>query len=89
MGLNIDKMISHFGMLTFFSFLREWFIYGLIFFLIILIFENINIWLLRRELQHMENENIDLKIRLKDLRRKTQNDADNNDRTKSMGNTKN
>jgi hypothetical protein len=72
MTLNITEMISRFGMLTFFSFLRKWFIYGLIFFFFILIFENIDTWLLKRQIRHLESERRDLNIRLRDLKRQLQ-----------------
>ena len=65
MVLDIEGMMGRFGMVTFFTFLQKWFVYGLGFFLVILVVENINSWWLRRQLLHKENENIDLKIRIK------------------------
>lgn len=69
MGLNIDKMISRFGLLSFFSFFQNWLTYGNIFFVVILITENVHIWFLKRRAKYAENERNDLIIRVNDLRR--------------------
>lgn len=69
MGLNVDKMVSRFGMLRFFSFFRQWFIYGNLFFIVLLITENIHIWMLKQRKNFLEDERRDLIIRVNDLRR--------------------
>ena len=69
MGLNIDKMISRFGLLSFFSFFQNWLTYGNIFFVVLLITENVHIWFLKRRAKYAENERNDLIIRVNDLRR--------------------
>lgn len=69
MGLNVDKMISRFGLLSFFSFFQNWLTYGNLFFVILLVTENIHIWFLKRRAKYAENEREDLIIRVNDLRR--------------------
>ena len=69
MGLNIDKMISRFGLLSFFFFFQNWLTYGNLFFVILLITENLHIWFLKRRAKYAENEREDLIIRVNDLRR--------------------
>ena len=69
MGLNVDKMISRFGLLSFFSFFQKWLTYGNLFFVILLITENLHIWFLKRRVKYAENERDDLIIRANDLRR--------------------
>lgn len=69
MGLNINKMISQFGLLSFFSFFQKWLAYGNSFFIVLLIFENINFWFFKRRLNYAEKERDDLIIRANDLRR--------------------
>lgn len=69
MGLNIDKMISRFGLLSFFRFFQNWLTYGNIFFVVILITENVHIWFLKRRAKYAENERNDLIVRVNDLRR--------------------
>jgi len=69
MGLNVDKMISRFGLLSFFSFLQSWLAYGNLFIIGLLIIENIHIWLIKQRLKHTENERDDLIIRVNDLRK--------------------
>ena len=69
MGLNVDKMISRFGLLSFFSFFQNWLIYGNLFFIILLIVENIQIWYLKRRVKYSEQDREDLIIRVNDLRR--------------------
>lgn len=69
MGLNVDKMISQFGLLSFFSFFQDWLTYGNLFFIVLLISENIHIWFQKRRLINAENEREDLIIRVNDLRR--------------------
>ena len=69
MGLNIDKMISRFGLLSFFSFFQNWLTYGNLFFVILLITENVHIWFLRRRTKYAEEDRQDLIIRVNDLRR--------------------
>ena len=69
MGLNVDKMISRFGLLSFFSFFQNWLTYGNLFFVLLLITENIHIWFLKRRAKYAENEREDLIIRVNDLRR--------------------
>ena len=69
MGLNIDKMISRFGLLSFFSFFQNWLAYGNLFFIALLITENIHIWFLKRRANYAEVDREDLIIRVNDLRR--------------------
>ncbi len=69
MGLNVDKMISRFGLLSFFSLFQNWLTYGNLFFVILLITENIHIWFLKRRAKYAENEREDLIIRVNDLRK--------------------
>ncbi|NJN27717.1 MAG: hypothetical protein HC819_18000 [Cyclobacteriaceae bacterium] len=69
MGLNVDKMISKFGLLHFFSFFQQWLTYGNLFFIAMLITENILIWFLRRRARYAEDDREDLIIRVNDLRR--------------------
>jgi len=72
MGLNVDKMISRFGLLSFFAFFQKWLTYGNLFFVLLLIVENIHIWFLKRRVKYAENERDDLIIRANDLRRQLQ-----------------
>ena len=69
MGLNVDKMISRFGLLSFFSFFQSWLAYGNLFFIVLLIIENIHIWIQKRRLKYAENDREDLIIRVNDLRK--------------------
>jgi hypothetical protein len=69
MGLNVDMMIAEFGLLSFFSFFQDWLIYGLLFFVALMITENFQIWFLKRRVNHAENDRDDLIIRVNDLRR--------------------
>jgi hypothetical protein len=69
MGLNVDKMISRFGLLSFFAFFQKWLTYGNLFFVLLLIVENIHIWFLKRRAKHSEEDQKDLIIRANDLRR--------------------
>ena len=69
MGLNIDKMISRFGLLTFFRFFQNWLTYGNLYFIVLLVTENFHIWFLKRRVKYAENESDDLIIRVNDLRR--------------------
>lgn len=69
MGLNIDKMISQFGLLSFFRFFQNWLTYGNLYFIVLLITENFHIWFLKRRVRYAEDERDDLIIRVNDLRR--------------------
>lgn len=69
MGLNVDKMISRFGLLSFFSLFQNWLTYGNLFFVILLITENIHIWFLKRRAKYAESDRQDLIVRVNDLRR--------------------
>lgn len=69
MGLNVDKMISRFGLLSFFSFLQNWLASGNLYIIILLIVENIHIFLLKQRVKSAENERDDLIIRVNDLRK--------------------
>jgi hypothetical protein len=69
MGLNIDKMIGQFGLLSFLRFFQGWLTYGNLFFIVLLITENIYIWFLKRAARYAEEERDDLIIRVNDLRR--------------------
>lgn len=69
MGLNVDTMISRFGLLSFFSFFQNFLVYGNLFIVILLIIENSHIWFLKRRSKYTEGENKDLIIRVNDLRR--------------------
>lgn len=69
MGLNVDKMISRFGLLSFFNLFQHWLTYGNLFFIILLITENIFIWFLKRRTKYAEDDREDLIIRANDLRR--------------------
>ena len=69
MGLNVDKMISQFGLLSFFSFFQDWLTYGNLFFVILLVTENVHIWFLKRRSKYAEDDRQDLIIRVNDLRR--------------------
>lgn len=69
MGLNIDKMISRYGLLTFFRFFQNWLTYGNLYFIVLLVTENFHIWFLKRRVKYAENERDDLIIRVNDLRR--------------------
>ena len=73
MGLNVDKMISRFGLLSFFSFLQNWLAYGNMYIILLLIIENIYIWRLRQRAKYAEIERDDLIIRLNDLRKQINN----------------
>jgi hypothetical protein len=69
MGLNVDKMISRFGLLSFFSFFQDWLTYGNLFFLVLLITDNIHIWFLKRRAIYAESDRENLIIRVNDLRK--------------------
>ena len=69
MGLNVDKMISRFGLLSFFSFFQDWLTYGNLFFLVLLITDNIHIWFLKRRAIYAESDRDNLIIRVNDLRK--------------------
>ena len=69
MGLNVDKMISRFGLLSFFSLFQNWLTYGNLFFIILLIVENLHIWFLKRRVRYAESDREDLIIPVNDLRR--------------------
>lgn len=69
MGLNVDMMIAKFGLLSFFSFFQDWLSYGFIFFITLMITENIQIWFLKRRVNNAETDRDDLIIRVNDLRR--------------------
>jgi hypothetical protein len=69
MGLNIDKMIGQFGLLSFFRFFQNWLTYGNLFFVCLLITENFHIWFLKRRVRYAEAEQDDLIIRVNDLRK--------------------
>ncbi|MDZ7606760.1 MAG: hypothetical protein U5K79_14490 [Cyclobacteriaceae bacterium] len=62
-------MIAKFGLLSFFSFFQDWLIYGLLFFVSLMITENFQIWFLKRRVNHAESDRDDLIIRVNDLRR--------------------
>lgn len=72
MGLNVDKMISRFGLLSFFAFFQDWLTYGNLFFLVLLITDNIQIWFLKRRAIYAENDRDNLIIRVNDLRRQVE-----------------
>lgn len=80
MGLNVDTMISRFGLLSFFSFFKDFLIYGNLFIVVLLIIENSHIWFLKRKAKHAENENTDLIIRANDLRRQVNEFKQENDK---------
>ncbi len=69
LGLNVDKMISRFGLLSFFRFFQNWLTYGNLYFIVLLVTENFHIWFLKRRVKYAENERDDLIIRVNDLRR--------------------
>lgn len=69
MGLNVDDMIGRFGLLSFFSLFQNWLTYGNLFFIVLLIVENIHIWFLKRRAKYAESDREDLIIRVNDLRR--------------------
>lgn len=69
MGLNVDKMISQFGLLSFFSLFQNWLTYGNLFFILLLITENFHIWFLKRRVKYAEEDRNDLIIRVNDLRK--------------------
>jgi len=69
MGLNVDKMISQFGLLSFFSLFQNWLTYGNLFFILLLITENFHIWFLKRRVKYSEEDRNDLIIRVNDLRK--------------------
>lgn len=83
MGLNIDKMISRFGLLTFFRFFQNWLMYGNLFFIALLITENFHIWFLKRRVRYAEEERDDLIIRVNDLRRQMNDLKKTNNKQKS------
>ncbi|MCK5371876.1 MAG: hypothetical protein KAQ62_25120, partial [Cyclobacteriaceae bacterium] len=66
MGLNVDKMISRFGLLSFFSLFQHWLTYGNLFFIVLLITENVHIWFLKRRAKYAETDREDLIIRVND-----------------------
>ena len=72
MGLNVDKMISRFGLLSFFSFFQNWLTYGNLFFIVLLITENVHIWFLKRRAKYAETDREDLIIRVNDLRKQVE-----------------
>ena len=72
MGLNVDTMISRFGLLSFFSFFQDWLTYGNLFFLVLLITDNIHIWFLKRRAMYAESDRDNLIIRVNDLRRQVE-----------------
>lgn len=84
MGLNIDKMISRFGLLTFFRFFQNWLTYGNFFFIILLVAENFHIWFLRRRVRYAEDERDDLVVRVNDLRRQVNELKKENNKKKSV-----
>ncbi len=83
MGLNIDKMISRFGLLSFFRFFQNWLTYGNLFFIVLLVTENFHIWFLKRRVRYAENERDDLIIRVNDLRRQLIEQKKENSNTKN------
>lgn len=56
MGMNIDKMITKFGLFSFFSFFKDWLMYGLIFLWALLIVDSIQIWLMHRTINKMKRD---------------------------------
>ena len=78
MGLNVDTMISRFGLLSFFSFFQDFLIYGNLFIVVLLIIENTHIWFLKRRGKIAEEEGKDLIIRVNDLRRQVKENAAEN-----------
>ena len=72
MGLNVDKMISRFGLLSFFSLFQNWLAYGNLFFIVLLITENVHIWFLKRRAKYAETDREDLIIRVNDLRKQVE-----------------
>jgi hypothetical protein len=56
MGMNIDKMISKYGLFSFFSFFKDWLMYGLVFLWALLIADSLQIWLMHRTIRKMKNE---------------------------------
>ena len=72
MGLNVDKMISRFGLLSFFSLFQHWLTYGNLFFIVLLITENVHIWFLKRRAKYAETDREDLIIRVNDLRKQVE-----------------
>ena len=72
MGLNVDKMISRFGLLSFFSLFQNWLTYGNLFFIVLLITENVHIWFLKRRAKYAETDREDLIIRVNDLRKQVE-----------------
>ena len=69
MGLNVDKMISRFGLLSFFSFLQSWLASGNLYIIVLLVVENIHIFRLKQRAKSAESERDDLIIRVNDLRK--------------------
>jgi len=84
MGLNIDKMISQFGLLTFFRFFQNWLTYGNLFFIVLLITENFHIWFLKRRAKYAEDDREHLIVRVNDLRRQIIELKKENDKKKSV-----
>ena len=78
MGLNVDTMISRFGLLSFFSFFQDFLIYGNLFIVVLLVIENSYIWYLKRQRKIAEDEGKDLIIRVNDLRRQVKENAAEN-----------
>ena len=72
MGLNVDKMISRFGLLSFFALFQNWLTYGNLFFIVLLITENVHIWFLKRRAKYAETDREDLIIRVNDLRKQVE-----------------
>lgn len=60
-GFNLDKMFSKFGMFSFFNFLKNWAITGLILLLVEFAIENIHIFSLNRTIAKLERENSKLR----------------------------
>ncbi len=69
MGLNVDQMISRFGLLSFFRLFQNWLTYGNLFFILLLIIENIHIYYLKRKIKNLDEDRNDLILTLNDLRR--------------------
>jgi hypothetical protein len=65
MGLYFERMISHFGLIGFFTFFQKWIIFGNLFFVILLVFENIQIWNLKKRFSLL----LEGKLKLKKLKK--------------------
>lgn len=63
-GFNLDKMFSKFGMFSFFTFLKNWAITGLILLLVEFAIENIHIFSLNRAITKLSRDNAKLKREL-------------------------